>query len=289
MKITDFKKGNKYIANATYKTATYDSLVDFYTGKVSNKPIFHIQVNKGDIVTVQYISKITINNNVKTVVGLSNKGGISVNPQDADIALYSDYVEPKSETTKNDTKTTPAIWNTIQVAANRAKYLTIIGMLGGVGFAYYKKSSWKGYVGWGALFSLAGSLIALASVKIIPPKTKTGDKTETPTTNSDDASKIFDDFVNGIKNSGKPITEDVSSQKQKFIPFYNSLGTNERNFIKDYFNGLVRFANDTKNTTSEQTMVIMFQFDKQLTDKYGSQLITSLKTKSSNSGVNLFA
>jgi hypothetical protein len=54
--------------------------------------------------------------------------------------------------------------------SDRAKVLSPIGFVAGLGFAHYKKSSVKGYIGYALLFSFIGTLVAAASVKIVPPK-----------------------------------------------------------------------------------------------------------------------
>lgn len=52
----------------------------------------------------------------------------------------------------------------------RVKTFSTLGFLGGLGFAYYRKSSVGGFIGYALLFSFIGSMAAFASVKIVPPK-----------------------------------------------------------------------------------------------------------------------
>jgi hypothetical protein len=58
----------------------------------------------------------------------------------------------------------------LQSFSDRAKVLSPIGFVAGLGFAHYKKSSVGGYIGYAILFSLVGTLVAAASVKVVPPK-----------------------------------------------------------------------------------------------------------------------
>jgi hypothetical protein len=57
-------------------------------------------------------------------------------------------------------------------SAKRMQALAILGTVAGLGYAYKKGSSVGGYFGWAILFSFIGILVALASVKIIPPDKK---------------------------------------------------------------------------------------------------------------------
>lgn len=59
----------------------------------------------------------------------------------------------------------------IPVAMKRIQVLSLLGAVGGLGYAYKKGSGVGGYLGWSILFSLIGTTIAIASVKIMPPKT----------------------------------------------------------------------------------------------------------------------
>lgn len=53
----------------------------------------------------------------------------------------------------------------------RIQRLSTIGFVGGLGFAYYKKSGVGGWIGYGILGSLAGWAIAFASFKLMSPST----------------------------------------------------------------------------------------------------------------------
>ncbi len=295
MKIADFKKGQKYVANATFKSPNYDRLVDyvgsFGTPTLKEVPTSNaIQVNKGDVVTVQYISKFNINGKYKSIVGLSNLSGISTSSEDAEIALYSDYVEPinniNTNNTKDNIKTTPAIWDSLQLASKRAKYLTIIGAIGGSAFAYYKKSSIWGYVGYAFLFSFGGSLLALASVKLIPLKTKT--TPNNTNSNSINNSELTDLYVKMVNIGGQPkAIADLPKTKITFTQFENLLNSQEKQYLKDYFNGLLKSVEDIKNKTPEQQMFIMATLDKNLTDKYGKDIMILIREKASKVGLEL--
>ena len=86
--------------------------------------------------------------------------------------MVSDFKEGKASTstTIEPPKEIADVFNKLQVFSNRAKILSPIGLAAGLGFAYYKKSSVKGYIGYALLFSFIGTLVAAASVKIVPPK-----------------------------------------------------------------------------------------------------------------------
>lgn len=81
-----------------------------------------------------------------------------------------------ADSTPKNTMTEQQAGNVIEGASilmqglPRVKAFSTIGLLGGLGFAHYKKSSVGGYIGYALLFSFIGSLAAFASVKIVPPK-----------------------------------------------------------------------------------------------------------------------
>ena len=58
----------------------------------------------------------------------------------------------------------------IPAAMKRMQVLALLGTAGGLGYAYKKGSGVGGYFGWAILFSFVGTLVAIASVKIVPPK-----------------------------------------------------------------------------------------------------------------------
>lgn len=116
------------------------------------------------------------------------KGLESANYTAKDINQFLEFFEPFDDSTKKiisdikegkvPTSTTNVeppkelgnIMNKMQTFSKRAKTLSPIGCAAGLGFAYYKKSSIKGYIGYALLFSFVGTLVAAASVKIVPPK-----------------------------------------------------------------------------------------------------------------------
>ncbi len=201
---------------------------------------------------------------------------------------YKEQPKTNTNNTKDNIKTTPAIWDSLQLASKRAQYLTIIGAIGGSAFAYYKKSSIWGYVGYAALFSFGGSLLALASVKFIPLKTKT--TPNNTNSNSTNNSELTDLYVKMVNMGGQPkAIADLPKNKLKFNQFENLLSSQEKLFIKDYFNGLLKLKEDIKNKTPEQSIYIMGIFNKNITDKYGETLIIEIKTKAKNLGLELFA
>lgn len=93
---------------------------------------------------------------------------------DAAKKMVSDFKEGKTITSTSETVQPPKeldnVINNLQSFSNRAKIMSTIGLAAGLGFAHYKKSSVKGYIGYALLFSFIGTLVAAASVKIVPPK-----------------------------------------------------------------------------------------------------------------------
>lgn len=92
---------------------------------------------------------------------------------DAAKKMVSDFKEgkvPASTTNVEPPKELGNIMDKMQAFSKRAKILSPIGCAAGLGFAHYKKSSVKGYIGYALLFSFIGTLVAAASVKIAPPK-----------------------------------------------------------------------------------------------------------------------
>ena len=59
----------------------------------------------------------------------------------------------------------------LPAAIKRMQIMAFLGTAGGLAYAYKRGSGVGGYFGWAILFSTIGSIIAIASVKIIPPKT----------------------------------------------------------------------------------------------------------------------
>lgn len=60
--------------------------------------------------------------------------------------------------------------STLDASVKRVQILSTIGFLAGLGFAFHKKSGVGGYIGYAILFSFSGSLIAIGSIKLLPPK-----------------------------------------------------------------------------------------------------------------------
>lgn len=91
---------------------------------------------------------------------------------DAAKKMVSDFKEGKAPTsvTIAPPESLGNFMSNVQVLSKRVQILSPIGLAAGLGFAYYKKSSVKGYIGYGILFSLVGTIIAVASMKVVPPK-----------------------------------------------------------------------------------------------------------------------
>ena len=86
--------------------------------------------------------------------------------------MVSDFKDGKASTstTIEPPKEIADVFNKMKSFSDRAKIMSQIGLAAGLGFAYYKKSSVKGYIGYALLFSFVGTLLAAVSVKVIPPK-----------------------------------------------------------------------------------------------------------------------
>lgn len=78
----------------------------------------------------------------------------------------------QNSTTIEPPKEIVDVFSKLQAVSKRAKILSPIGLIGGLAFAHYKKSGVGGYIGYALLFSFVGTLVAVASVKISPPKNK---------------------------------------------------------------------------------------------------------------------
>ena len=155
---------------------------------------------------------------------------------------------------------TGAIEGVLLIAAikTRLQVASTIGLAAGLVFAYTRHSKVGGYIGWGILFSVVGSGLAILSAKIIKPKSilklndkpndKLGDKpndklndklyvliknfeASTMNINKQKAPEknIFDSKINALSNADKQIALEIAQAMDSVQNKYKSRTMNESN------------------------------------------------------------
>ena len=124
--------------------------------------------------------------------------------------------------------------------SRKAEIAQVLAMFGGVYYAYTKKSSVWGYMGYGFLFSVVGGIIARKVFNVsvwskttsaLPPTTSTNNSTQ-PTNNS--KKYIFDGKTYGIVEKNYLEVPDVAGLDTSIIdlPPFRTVGTsNDKNKV----------------------------------------------------------
>jgi len=80
MKLSSFEKGLKYVAEQRLLGNNYNAVVDSFATNSPLYPTSTIEIKKGDVLTVKYISRVTNGGIESIIVGFDNNAAIYGTP-----------------------------------------------------------------------------------------------------------------------------------------------------------------------------------------------------------------
>lgn len=252
----------------------------------------------GDVVTVK--QSFTIDTYSRVIDGkpsgkkipvtvvLFDNGVAIISPDvNSDFAAFKKYVEPNTSTTPTTTDSTTATVSDETTPLSKEKeekglYIaSSIGALAGLGFAHYRKSSVKGYIGYFILGSIVGSLF----YHVIKPKSNavtTDSSTDKDSSGASTSEKPMDaesalNWLISLIKKNNPNQPDLSDEKKKiFINNYNTLSDIEKNAFVD-----VSKMSECSATSKDWAIVsdCMTQKGAVLEKKYSKDVLESMGKK----------
>lgn len=259
----------------------------------------------GDVVTVKQSFTIDTYSSVidgkpsgkkipRTVVLFDNGVAIISLDADSDFAAFKKYVEPNTSTTPTTTDSTTATVSTEPTALSKEKeekglYIaSSVGALAGLGFAHYRKSSVKGYIGYFILGSIVGSLF----YHVIKPKSNAvttdsstdKDSSGASTSTSEkpmDGESAFN-MLMSLTKKANPNQPALSDEKKKiFINAYNGLSDIEKNAFVDASKMIECSSKTTSKDIKDAHIVFECMTEKgdALQKKYSKEVLDSMSKK----------
>ena len=254
----------------------------------------------GDVVTVKQSFNIDTYASVidgkpsgkkipRTVVLFDNGVAIISSDADSDFVAFKKYAEPSTSTTPitTDSATTPTVTEPTPLSKEKEEkglYIaSSVGALAGLGFAHYRKSSVKGYIGYFILGSIVGSLF----YNVVKPKSNAvttdsstdKDSSGASTSTSEkpmDGESAFNWLMSSMKKINPNAKLPSDEKKQIFLNAYNTLPDIEKNAFIDVSKMF------ECSTTSKDFAIVsdcMTQKGAFLEKKYSKDVLASMSKK----------
>ena len=145
------------------------------------------------------------------------------------------------------------------LSSNSAQIASTIGLVGGLFFAYYKKSGVLGYIGYGLLFSIGGGFVGkLFDGESGKDSTKAMDSTSaTPSSSSSTVESALDSALPAIAVKLKyGMGQSTSDLRSKILAYANSYVGASKDYFIEVMNMVKKTAPLPQNDPSSLTAVM---------------------------------